>query len=87
MKIFPDEVEAVINQYPVVAESVVYGSAHPVYGWLPSAKIVLKEGTAGEVDLEDLRRFCYQRLAKYKVPKEFECTDRIPKTPSGKIKR
>ncbi len=87
MKIFPDEVEAVINQYPAVAESVVYGAAHPVYGRLPSAKIVLREGTAGEVDLEDLRRFCYRRLAKYKVPKEFECTDSIPKTPSGKIKR
>ncbi|MFA6054207.1 MAG: class I adenylate-forming enzyme family protein [Thermodesulfovibrionales bacterium] len=87
MKIFPDEVEAVINQHPVVAESVVYGAAHPVYGRLPLAKIVLKEGTTGEFDPEDLMRFCYQRLAKYKVPKEFECTDRIPKTPSGKIKR
>lgn len=87
MKIFPDEVEAVINQHPLVAESVVYGAAHPAYGSLPSAKIVLKEGKNGEFDPEDLRRFCYQRLAKYKVPKAFECTDRIPKTPSGKIRR
>jgi long-chain acyl-CoA synthetase len=87
MKIFPDEVEAVINQYPAVAESMVFCSAHPVYGCLPSAKIVLKEGTAGDFDPDDLRRFCYQRLAKYKVPKEFECTDHIPKTPSGKIRR
>jgi long-chain acyl-CoA synthetase len=87
MKIFPDEVEAVINQYPLVAESIVYGAAHTVYGSLPSAKIVLKEGSTGDFDPEDLRRFCYHRLAKYKVPKEIECTDCIPKTPSGKIRR
>lgn len=87
MKVFPYEVESVVNQYPMVKESLVYGAAHPQYGQLPIAKIVLKEGTDGAPDLDDLRRFCYQRLAKYKVPKDFEYVNQLPKTISGKIKR
>jgi long-chain acyl-CoA synthetase len=86
MKVFAQEVEAVLNQEPQVKESLVYGAAHPVYGQLPVAKIVLREG-AGTVDVNELKRFCYQRLAQYKVPKDFEVVDTLPKTASGKIKR
>jgi long-chain acyl-CoA synthetase len=86
MKIFAQEVEAVLNQHPSIAESLVYGAPHPQYGHLPIAKVVLREGGAA-VDVNDLRRFCYQRLAQYKVPKDFEFVDSIPKTTSGKIKR
>jgi acyl-CoA synthetase (AMP-forming)/AMP-acid ligase II len=38
-------------------------------------------------DANDLRRFCYQHLARYKVPKDFEFVDELPKTTSGKLKR
>jgi acyl-coenzyme A synthetase/AMP-(fatty) acid ligase len=37
--------------------------------------------------LANLRRFCYERLAQYKVPKEFKIVDHLPKTASGKIRR
>jgi long-chain acyl-CoA synthetase len=87
MKIFPLEVESVINNYPLVKESMVYGVAHPQYGQLPVANIVLKEGLESALDVDDLRRFCYQRLAKYKVPKDFKFVNQLPKTVSGKIKR
>ena len=86
MKIFPYEVEEVLNQHPSVGESLVYGVPHPLYGQLPCAKIVPRAGV-GAPDLEDLRRFCYRRLATYKVPKEFECVDAIPRTASGKLRR
>ena len=86
MKVFAQEVEAVLNQHPKVKESLVYGAAHPQYGQLPMVKIVLKNGT-DVPDINDLRRFCYQRLAQYKVPKDFSFVDSIPKTASGKIKR
>ncbi|HEX9021633.1 MAG TPA: class I adenylate-forming enzyme family protein [Nitrospirota bacterium] len=85
MKVFPQEVEDVLNRHPLVKESLVYGAPHPVYGQLPVASIVLKGGE--KPDLNDLRRFCYQHLAQYKVPKEFELVDSLPKTASGKIKR
>jgi acyl-coenzyme A synthetase/AMP-(fatty) acid ligase len=79
-------VESVLNQHPQVKESLVYGDAHPQYGQLPLAKVVLREG-GDAVDVNDLRRFCYQRLAQYKVPKDFTFVDHLPKTASGKIKR
>ncbi|MFH1147819.1 MAG: class I adenylate-forming enzyme family protein [Pseudomonadota bacterium] len=86
MKIFPAEVESVLNRHPAVDESWVFGVEHPQYGQLPVAKIVPAAGSDG-LDVDGLRQFCYQNLAKYKVPKDFECVDRLPKTASGKIKR
>jgi long-chain acyl-CoA synthetase len=86
MKVFAQEVESVLNQHPQVKESLVYGAAHPQYGQLPMAKIVLRTENVVP-DVNDLRRFCYQRLAQYKVPKDFTFVDSILKTASGKIKR
>jgi long-chain acyl-CoA synthetase len=88
MKIFPDEVESVLNRHPSVRESLVYPEAHARYGELPCADIVLDEdgGTKG-VDAKEIRRFCYQHLAPYKVPKELRRVARLEKTASGKLKR
>ncbi len=86
MKVFALEVESLLNQHPQVKESLVYGVAHPHYGQLPMAKIVLRE-EHGVLDAYDLRRYCYQHLARYKVPKDFEFVDQLSKTASGKIKR
>lgn len=88
MKVFPDEVEAVVNQHPAVLESLVYGTAHAQYGELPCADIILEpEMEAGDLDTAELRRFCYRYLAPYKVPKEFKCVPRLERTASGKLKR
>jgi long-chain acyl-CoA synthetase len=87
MKIFAQEVEAVINQHPQVKESLVCGTPHSQYGELPTAKVVLLDENVDDTVLDNLKRFCYQRLAQYKVPKEFKIVDNIPKTASGKIKR
>ena len=87
MKIFAQEVEAVINQHPGVVESLVYGAPHGQYGELPQARVVPCAGVDGETLAAELKRFCYQRLAQYKVPKEFEIVNHLPKTSSGKIKR
>jgi long-chain acyl-CoA synthetase len=86
MKVFAQEVEAVLNQHPQVKESLVYGAPHAVYGQLPMAKVVLREGS-GSLEVNDLRRYCYEHLAQYKVPKDFEFVDQLAKTASGKIKR
>ena len=87
MKIFPYEVESVIDRFPGVKESYVYGEDHPRYGQLPTAKIILEKEFDKSLVIEDLRRFCYQKLAQYKVPKVFEFVRQLPKTVSGKIKR
>jgi long-chain acyl-CoA synthetase len=84
LKIFPPEVEAVINEFPGVRESLVFGEEHPRFGQLPAAKVVSKDGT---LDLNGLGSFCYRRLAQYKVPKDFALVSDLPRTKSGKIRR
>jgi len=85
MKIFPQEVEEVINRYDGVNESLVYALKDEQYGELPVAKIVTKENS--KIDIDELRKFCYKHLAKYKVPKAIELVCSLEKTASGKIKR
>jgi long-chain acyl-CoA synthetase len=88
MKLFPDEVESVLNRHPLVSESLVYATAHPQYGELPCADIVLRGDTeAADIDMSEIRRFCYQHLAPYKVPKELHCVAHLDKTASGKLRR
>ncbi|MBU1713024.1 MAG: acyl--CoA ligase [Proteobacteria bacterium] len=87
MKIFPEEVEFVLNRHPAVKESLVYGVSHPRYGELPCAKIVFKKGINSGFDTNEIRRFCYPLLTSYKVPKEILPVNELEKTASGKIKR
>lgn len=86
MKIFPYHVESVLNGHPAIKESLVYGITHAQYGELPCADIVLKNQMAN-IDTNEIRRFCYQYLASYKVPKEIHCVPILNRTASGKLKR
>jgi long-chain acyl-CoA synthetase len=87
MKIFPEEVELVLNRHPAVKESLVYGVSHPRYGELPCAKVVFKKGISHDFDINEIRRFCYPLLTSYKVPKEILPVNELKKTASGKIRR
>lgn len=87
MKVFPLEVEDVLNQYPKVRESFVYSLPHAQFGQLPAAKIVLRNNKKNDFEIEDLRKFCYKHIAAYKVPKDFLVVAKLPKTISGKLKR
>ena len=82
MKVFPYEVEAVLDRCPGVRASLVYPEAHPRYGQLPCAKV---EATGATVEM--IQRHCYEHLESYKVPKKIELIDRLERTASGKIKR
>lgn len=87
MKIFPIEVEKILNSHPKVKESLIYGVAHDVYGQLPQADIVPKEEMDSSNLIQELRKFCYNNLASYKVPKVISVVKKIEKTESGKILR
>ena len=86
MKIFPNEVEMVLNAHPQVEESLVYGVEHSRFGQIPCAKVVLKENDHN-FDHDILRKYCYNHLAKYKVPKEISYVLQLKKTASGKLIR
>jgi long-chain acyl-CoA synthetase len=88
MKIFPDEVEAVLCSHPLIAEARVYGRQNHLFGEIPAAEIVMKNPEQAVTDLSrQLRRHCFARLSEYKVPKEFTLVGAIRKTLSGKIVR
>ena len=88
MKVFPEEVEEVINSLEGIVESLVSAQEHPQFGQVPTARIVLADAIDDPACLiADLRRLCCQRLSPYKVPVEFHIVSRLPKTPSGKLAR
>lgn len=88
MKVFPQEVEEVINADPGVVESLVYGAAHPHYGHVPRAKIVLcPDATDRDAVLKRIRKRCYAALASHKVPAAFAIVPELAKTHSGKLVR
>ena len=86
MKFFPQEVESVLLAHPSVAAACVVPRPHVRLGEVPHAQVVLKNGAAGPPAPEELREFCEQRLAAFKVPEHFEFVDRIEHTASGKVR-
>jgi long-chain acyl-CoA synthetase len=88
MKIFPEEVEEVINSAPGVRESLVMGKEHPQYGQTAVAHVVVKGNVEDpQAVLDGLRGHCCAKLSSYKVPVEFVRVDALAKTASGKLAR
>ena len=87
MKVFPQEIEAVLNAHAQVRESVVYSQPHERFGNVVAARVVLHHPEA-LVSASDLKAFCRARVAGYKVPAEIDFTGHIEKTPlTSKIVR
>ena len=85
-KILPRDVEEVLFMHPKVLEAVVVGVPNPARGDdTVKAYIVAKPGEQPTV--EELRAFCKQQLAPYKVPRAFEFRNELPKTIVGKVLR
>ncbi len=84
MKVFPYEVEAVLESCPGVTGALVYAATHARYGETPCARIEVSDTS---VSPSVVRRFCYNRLAAYKVPKTIEIVARLERTGSGKVVR
>ncbi len=83
--IYPREVEDVLYEHPKVLEAAAAGVPIAGKGERVKVYVVLKEGeTATE---EDIRQFCKDNLAPYKVPKFVEFRDALPMTATGKILR
>ena len=77
------EVERVIYELPQVLETAVVGLPHPKWQEIPKAFVVLKKGE--KLTAEAIMAHCSEKLAKFKVPKEVEFIDMLPRNPSGKI--
>ncbi|HUV45856.1 MAG TPA: AMP-binding protein, partial [Dehalococcoidia bacterium] len=83
--IYPSDIEDVLYTHPKVAEAAVVGIPDELRGEVIRAIISLK---AGEVATEqEIKRFCLERIANYKVPKQVIFLDSLPKTATGKIRK
>ena len=77
------EVEGVLLRHPAVQEAGVVGVPSERWGETPHAYVVLRPGAACTAD--ELRDFCREHLAHFKVPSAFSFIDELPKTATGKI--
>ncbi|MDD4939918.1 MAG: class I adenylate-forming enzyme family protein [Candidatus Omnitrophica bacterium] len=80
---FEPEIESAIHRHPGVAEVAVIGVEDKLRGEVPRAFIVLKEGAKEEA--EELRYFCRQHLAHFKIPHSFHFVKELPKNRTGKV--
>ena len=83
VNVYPAEIENVLLQHASLADVSVIGVPHATWGEVGVAFVVAAEGR--EVTQEELDRFVGDRLARYKIPKEFRVVDVLPRTPYGKV--
>ena len=81
--IYPAEIEAALDEHPLVASSAVIGLPHEELGNLVHAIIQPRPG----LDLEDLKRHMAERLVLYKQPRSYELVSENVRDDAGKVRR
>jgi long-chain acyl-CoA synthetase len=84
-QVWPREIEEVLATHPAVMEVSVAGVPDATKGEVPRAWVVLKQEHS--VTEEELRAYCREKLAPYKVPAKVEFRKDLPKTMVGKVLR
>ena len=84
-KVFPEEVEAVLQTLPEVKLARISGMPHPLMGQIIQAELVLHEGDT--IDVEDVLTYCRKRLSTFKVPHKLRVVESLQMTGSGKVMR
>jgi fatty-acyl-CoA synthase len=83
--IYPREIEEFLYTHPKVSDIQVYGVPDRKYGEQVMAAIILKKGV--EMTEDEVRDFCRDKIANYKIPKYVKFVDGYPMTASGKIQK
>ena len=84
--IFPSEVESVLGQHPGINDVAVVGAPSRRWGEIVRAVIVPAD-PENPPSIDELREFCREKLAKYKMPVELRYVDILPRNPTGKLLR
>ncbi len=82
-KVFPLEVEELLANHPAVMEAAVIGVADEKFGQRLKAFVVVRAGEA--IDEESLRNYLKERIARFKVPREFIFLSQLPRNAAGKV--
>lgn len=84
--IYPIELEEIITKCEYVSACTVIGIPHKIKSQVPKAVIVLKKGVEDTPKVRtDIKRYCYENIAKYAIPAEYEFRDSLPVTAVGKV--
>jgi fatty-acyl-CoA synthase len=81
--VFPGEVEELLAGHEAIAEAAVFGVADQLFGQRLSAVIVTREGR--DLSADDVKRYVKSNLAAFKVPRDVEFCDALPRTSTGKV--
>lgn len=85
-RIGPEEIEEVLSKHPAVADVGVIGVPDPMRGQNAKAFIVLKSGLPQPTP-DEVIDFCRGKIAVYKLPREVQFVNELPRTPTGKLLR
>ncbi|MEZ5098903.1 MAG: AMP-binding protein [Thermoleophilia bacterium] len=83
--VYPREIEEFLYTHPAISDVQVIGVPDERYGEEICAWVVLREGAS--LDEEELKAFCRERIARYKVPRYVRVVDAFPLTVTGKIQK
>jgi acyl-CoA synthetase (AMP-forming)/AMP-acid ligase II len=84
-KVSPREIDEVLLEHPAVAQATAFAMPHERLGEEVACAVVLREGASAEE--KELRDYCAQHLADFKVPRTILILQDIPKGPTGKVQR
>ncbi len=82
-KVFPEEVENVLDLHSSVIQCRVYSGSHRLTGEIVEAEVIAK----ANADIEEIITHCRKYLSPFKVPQRIQIVDEIEMTGSGKVKR
>jgi fatty-acyl-CoA synthase len=83
--VYPREIEEFLYTHPKVSDVQVIGVPDARYGEEIMAWVRLRDGETATA--EELREFCRDRIAHYKVPRHFKFVDAFPTTVTGKVQK
>lgn len=82
--VYPIEIEQILFRHPRIQEVAVVGYPDEQWGESVQAVIALKE-EAEQLSLRDVQEFCEGKLGRFKIPKQIDIVDQLPRNATGKV--
>ncbi|GAB6153858.1 AMP-binding protein [Desulfosporosinus burensis] len=83
VNVYPKEIEDVLSTHPNILDLAVIGVPHS--DWGETILVMLVTRPEENLTLDDIRDFCQDKLADYKIPRSLSIVDALPRNASGKI--